>query len=104
MASYTLGPGIDGIWFEETVDPYRPMADIAIANLGAIVWSAFVGGATPTAGWTAVLGESLPQFKDRIRADLAAEATTGVAVSRYWRGGFWNRKSTCNPAALLSVG
>ncbi len=91
--TYQLGPNCSqAIWYQEVESPAHPMADIAIADfLDAIPATAFANGATPTAQFTAGPWESFDAFKARINAALIAAGTRGVAISLYWRSGFFGR-------------
>lgn len=52
------------------------------------------------ADWTSRPGENLQNFQDRIRADLAAQGSSGDWIFVYERGGHFGRNA--NPRAMAA--
>ena len=100
-----------GILFELHLNHYHPMPDIGVACLDPLLKP----GATRREGWTynaanitedstaaeykaaadytATVGESLQNFKDRIIADLRAKRDLGHVVHVYAHGSFFDRNA-----------
>jgi hypothetical protein len=77
----------------QTTTLIAPVLPTALASLTPLDFSS----GTPTATWTAMLGESEVAFRARITADLAASGPAGALVYVYANGDSWVRRGYATP-------
>jgi len=102
MTNYTTygPPGCTGILFQESINPFTPMPDCAVADFNPLPNT--IGPNSSLATWTTgwpdggpayVAGpyESRAAFHARIITSLKAQGIGGVIIYEYSRGGFFER-------------